>query len=191
MNISESKVREQYEKRGWEVIRGGSPDFMLVKRENGKIIDVMFCEVKSKENNHLQYNQKIYRQVIKDVLKQKYELIVVDTKNTCCICGKELTYSGIGRPPKYCDGCAKEALKYQKNRWAKKHGKSFRALPDSAFAYSNDAYRHPETIVYKINYFYDNLVDCPDCHNPYFDFDTEHGEVVCTKCGLVVGEYLK
>ena len=58
MNISEEKVKKIYEKFGWEVVKGGAPDFLLFKKDGNKITDVMFCEVKTDKHQKLQKNQK-------------------------------------------------------------------------------------------------------------------------------------
>ena len=42
----------------------------------------------------------------------------------------------------------------------------------------------------KINYFYDDYKKCHDCGYEYFDFDDVEGNVICQKCGLILGEYI-
>lgn len=65
VNEREKKILEKYEEDGWKVIRGGWPDFLVVKTKNGKIVDAECVEVKS-ENGKLRYNQSICRNVLED-----------------------------------------------------------------------------------------------------------------------------
>lgn len=77
MNDNELKVREKYEKQGWKVLRGGSPDFLCLKVEDGKIVDVLFIEVKY-GGDRLSYEQAVYKKAIK-FLKAKYKLEYLPT----------------------------------------------------------------------------------------------------------------
>jgi VRR-NUC domain len=52
----EKSVSEQYQKEGWNVLSNGWPDFLLWKREEGKVC-LKFVEVKS-ENDSIRENQR-------------------------------------------------------------------------------------------------------------------------------------
>lgn len=72
MNDNELKVREKYEKQGWKVLRGGAPDFLCLKVEDGKIVGVLFIEVKY-GRDRLSYEQAVYKKAIK-FLRAKYKI---------------------------------------------------------------------------------------------------------------------
>lgn len=95
MNYGELKVKETYEKRGWKVLRRGSPDFVLFKRnKSGKILDVIFVEVK-REGEKLRQEQLLYKKILKSlglkyILKRTNFIDVNSTKLKMC----GLTYNG-------------------------------------------------------------------------------------------------
>ena len=63
MNAREENVADRYTKQGWRVLRGGAPDFLMLKVVNGEIGDVRAVEVKSFEDE-LTYEQTVYRMVL-------------------------------------------------------------------------------------------------------------------------------
>lgn len=76
-NRREKTVAEQYEEGGWTAVRGGWPDWLMVKVNNGTIVDCKCVEVKSPQGR-LRYNQKIARKVLEDRLGAKYAIEVVE-----------------------------------------------------------------------------------------------------------------
>jgi hypothetical protein len=57
----EAFIRAHWEKHGWIVIRGGAPDFMMLRLdENGKINEIAAVEVKG-PNDGLSYEQIIWK----------------------------------------------------------------------------------------------------------------------------------
>jgi len=66
VNENEKRVIEKYEKEGWKTLRGGAPDFLFLKVENGKIKDSIFVEVKT-EGKGLTYEQSIYKKVLENL----------------------------------------------------------------------------------------------------------------------------
>ena len=68
MNKFENKVREDFEREGWEVLTSGWPDFLLVKRDSaGKTKEIQALEVKSKKDD-LRSNQKEMLYVLSDFI---------------------------------------------------------------------------------------------------------------------------
>lgn len=63
MNKSEVSIAEKYQKRGWEVVRGGAPDFLLVKRLVGRVVEVRAVEVKA-DGDNLQPNQIVWAEAL-------------------------------------------------------------------------------------------------------------------------------
>ena len=58
MNKFEKKMKKEFEKRGWEVLHSGWPDFLLIKRNDaGKVSEIQALEVKS-EKDRLRSNQQ-------------------------------------------------------------------------------------------------------------------------------------
>lgn len=76
VNEAEKKVLEKYEAMGWKTVRGGAPDFLFLRVEDGKIVDFCFVEVK-RPNSELTYEQEIYRMVL-ERLGAKYIVEVVE-----------------------------------------------------------------------------------------------------------------
>lgn len=60
MNESEDIVCEKSRKEGWYILRGGSPDFILLKFRDGEICDDKAVEVKS-ANSKLDVNQQLFK----------------------------------------------------------------------------------------------------------------------------------
>jgi hypothetical protein len=61
---SEKQIVEKYMREGWRVLRGGAPDFLMLKvNEQGEIEDILFVEVKYK-GRKLTYEQQVYRKVL-------------------------------------------------------------------------------------------------------------------------------
>lgn len=63
MNAREENVADRYTNQGWKVLRGGAPDFLMLKVANGEIGDVRAVEVKSFKDE-LTYEQAPYRMVL-------------------------------------------------------------------------------------------------------------------------------
>lgn len=64
MNRSEKEVKARYESQGWRMLRGGAPDFIAIKDENGRgaIKEFRGIEVKSPGGN-LSHQQGVYRKI--------------------------------------------------------------------------------------------------------------------------------
>jgi len=76
VNEREKEVLEDLEDDGWKVIRGGWPDFLALKVNDGKIEDFKAIEVKS-PNGKLTYKQELCREVL-EKLGMDYEVEVVE-----------------------------------------------------------------------------------------------------------------
>ena len=63
MNVREEKVAARYTGQGWRVLRGGAPDFLMLRVECGEIRRIMAVEVKSPLRD-LSYEQRVYRTVL-------------------------------------------------------------------------------------------------------------------------------
>lgn len=77
VNSNEEKIREKYEKLGFKVLRGGSPDFLIFKydEKNNIFSDIKFIEVKY-GGDRLSYEQEIYKRILKSLgLNYKLEYI--------------------------------------------------------------------------------------------------------------------
>lgn len=72
VNEREKKVLEKYEEKGWRPLRGGAPDFLMLKVNDGNIEDFEFVEVKN-GNASLTYEQEIFRKVL-EKLGAKYKV---------------------------------------------------------------------------------------------------------------------
>lgn len=77
VNRRESKVRERYEERGWQAVRGGWPDWLFVKADNGQIQDFVCVEVKSPAGR-MRHNQALARKVLEEELGAEYRVEVVE-----------------------------------------------------------------------------------------------------------------
>lgn len=77
VNRREKAVAEEYEDRGWQPIRGGWPDWLMVKTDSQEITDFMVVEVKSPQGR-LRYNQAIARRVLESKLGADYEIEVIE-----------------------------------------------------------------------------------------------------------------
>lgn len=65
MNERELIIKRKYEAEGWRILRGGAPDFIALKvDEGGEILEFMGVEVKP-ANGSLSYEQLVYRKVFK------------------------------------------------------------------------------------------------------------------------------
>lgn len=62
-NPREERVAERYRENGWKVLRGGAPDFLMLKVENEEILDVLAIEVKS-HRDQLSYEQLVYKKIL-------------------------------------------------------------------------------------------------------------------------------
>jgi len=75
MNRRELEVKKKYEDEGWKVLRNGAPDFVMLKVENNKIIEIEAVEVKC-PNGKLSYEQKVWKEICnKAKIKYKIEVI--------------------------------------------------------------------------------------------------------------------
>jgi len=75
VNKNEKEVLNRYEAEGWKVLRGGAPDFLMLKVNDGEIEDALFVEVKS-PSDKLSYEQAIYRKILERLgATYKIELI--------------------------------------------------------------------------------------------------------------------
>ena len=65
MNDRELQVKQQYEEKGWKVLRNGAPDFLMFKtlESTNATYDVLMVEVKSTKDR-LSYEQSIYREIM-------------------------------------------------------------------------------------------------------------------------------
>lgn len=77
VNRREKAVAEEYKEAGWQPIRGGWPDWLMIQTDCEQITDVMMVEVKSPEGS-LRYNQAIARKVLENRLGAEYEIEVVE-----------------------------------------------------------------------------------------------------------------
>ena len=75
VNEREKKVMRSYEQKGYSTVRCGSPDFLFVKTKDGEIVESLFVEVKSPQDN-LSYEQFIWKKLMKG-LGAKYKVIEV------------------------------------------------------------------------------------------------------------------
>jgi dienelactone hydrolase len=62
LNPREEAVARRFAREGWRILRGGAPDFLMLKVEQGRIRDVRAVEVKSPAAD-LTYEQSVYRMV--------------------------------------------------------------------------------------------------------------------------------
>jgi len=76
VNRREKEVLEFYKEDGWKPLRGGWPDFLMLKTEDGDITDVKCVEVKS-PSGELTYKQGLCRKVLED-FGLDYEVEVVE-----------------------------------------------------------------------------------------------------------------
>lgn len=72
MNKNELEILNKYKKQGYTYLRGGAPDFVFLKTNNGKIKDFIFVEVKY-GNDRLSYEQRVYKKIL-EKLNAKYKL---------------------------------------------------------------------------------------------------------------------
>jgi len=79
MNKPELQVKQQLEFEGWKVLRGGAPDYIALKVDDGQILDVKGVEVKSK-GGKLTYEQSIYKMVFERA-GIPYEVVIPDQIN--------------------------------------------------------------------------------------------------------------
>lgn len=64
VNARERAVVDRYEAAGWRPLRGGSPDFIMVKVDaDGNITDDVAVEVKSPTDS-LSYEQLVFRKFL-------------------------------------------------------------------------------------------------------------------------------
>lgn len=76
MNYRESSVKAKYEAEGYRMLRNGAPDFVGLKVEGGKIVGVVFVEVKSPDDPP-SYEQSVWREIAV-FLGVPYKLEVVE-----------------------------------------------------------------------------------------------------------------
>lgn len=76
MNPREEEVADRYLNRGWKVLRGGAPDFLMLRVESGEIGEIMAVEVKSPMTD-LSYEQRVYKKVLEQA-GIEYVVEVVD-----------------------------------------------------------------------------------------------------------------
>ena len=76
-NTREHKVMKKCMDEGWKPVRGGAPDWLFVKIENKKIVDVMFKEVKS-PIDRLTTEQHIWKKVLQEYFHAHYSVEIVD-----------------------------------------------------------------------------------------------------------------
>lgn len=62
-NAREEEVARRYEGEGWKVLRGGAPDFLMLRVEEGQILEVKAVEVKG-PGSELTYEQAVYRRIL-------------------------------------------------------------------------------------------------------------------------------
>lgn len=77
VNRREKQVAEQYKEQGWEPIRGGWPDWLMIQTDAEQITDIKMVEVKSPQGS-LRYNQAIARRVLSDKLGAEYTIEVIE-----------------------------------------------------------------------------------------------------------------
>lgn len=66
-NKREQLMKRKYENDGWEVHHGGSPDFLLIRRDGGgKIKDVKFREIKSRFGK-LSKKQRVWKEALESI----------------------------------------------------------------------------------------------------------------------------
>lgn len=113
MNESEKKVLLDFTKEGYSYLRGGHPDFVFFKKNDNKISDVRFVEVKT-DKGSLSKNQILYGEVLKS-LGINIDVIFTSTfsgynnevilpegiEMICKRCKNRWTYSGFKKPGKY------------------------------------------------------------------------------------------
>ena len=66
LNRRAESVRKRYLREGWRVLRGGAPDFLMLKVVDRKIVAVRAVEVKGPASR-LTYEQSVYREVLEQV----------------------------------------------------------------------------------------------------------------------------
>lgn len=76
MNYRELYIANKYRKEGWKPIHTGAPDFVMLKVEDRKILDMLAVEVKSKKGK-LTYEQKVWKEIFEKA-KIPYRLEVVE-----------------------------------------------------------------------------------------------------------------
>lgn len=62
-NTREQKVAARYKALGYKMLRGGAPDFLMLKIKDGKIAEVLAIEVKN-GSGHLTTEQAYYRDAL-------------------------------------------------------------------------------------------------------------------------------
>lgn len=68
---------EEMEKKDWEPLRKGAPDFLFVKAKNDEIKEVKFVEVKS-PGERLTFDQAMWRRILEEELNADYDLKVIE-----------------------------------------------------------------------------------------------------------------
>lgn len=63
MNVREEEIADRYANQGWKVLRGGAPDFVMIRVKGGNIHEAMAVEVKSPKGE-LTYEQMVYRMIL-------------------------------------------------------------------------------------------------------------------------------
>jgi hypothetical protein len=76
VNYRESSVKAKYEADGYRMLRNGAPDFVALKVEGGRIVGVVFVEVKSPRDPS-SHEQSVWREIAA-FLGVPYKLEVVE-----------------------------------------------------------------------------------------------------------------
>lgn len=63
LNEREEAVLQRYRRSGWQVLRGGAPDFLMLKVAENRVVEVKAVEVKGPHSD-LTYEQRIYRVIL-------------------------------------------------------------------------------------------------------------------------------
>lgn len=63
LNEREEAVLQRYRRSGWQGLRGGAPDFLMLKVAENRVVEVKAVEVKSPHSD-LTYEQRIYRVIL-------------------------------------------------------------------------------------------------------------------------------
>lgn len=194
MTASEEYVKQGMQKAGWNTLKRGYPDFLCYKEENGKMI-LCFVEVKTFDSKLTQDQLKMKSILEKYGLEVK--VIRVDLnqlkniKFYCELCGCNLPPGKhTGRNRKYCNDCGSKIKKEQNKELSKiqrsRHGHSFN---EKNINYHDES-KHLNDKILHITWDIDD--ECAICkikiEEKNIEYDKIHGEVICRKCGLIVGK---
>ncbi len=62
MNRREFFIAEKYKKEGWQPLKNGAPDFIMLKTKDNQILEMIAVEVKSLSDN-LSFEQGIWKMI--------------------------------------------------------------------------------------------------------------------------------